>query len=237
MTDPFALTQQPYHPDVLRQPPVSAADPRGDRRRAALLWNTFRALEDTAPAFWLRRFVARLGGLSEGVAFAPHTVAIRCWCELPLAPSAMLRRGKRGAVPVDVLVETEDLVVAVCAPSLETLAGRLLTDTDEPGLLEVAEAAMWKAGARPAFVAVLLPPEADEAVWSARVGRRARIVRQILAADERTKNSLRGLGTLVWADLVAILRDVATSPIIRFDEGARAAALVRWLTRALNEPS
>lgn len=235
MTDRFALTQQPYHPDVLRQPPISPSDPIGDRRRAALIWNTFRTLETMAPAFWLRRLVARLGGLHTGVVFAPQTVSVRCWEELPLTPTAMMRRGKRGGVPIEVLVETEDLVVAVCAPPLSGLAGPLLADTAAPGLLEVAESTIWRAGTRLAFVTVLLPPEADEAAWAARVTRRARVVRRVLEARDRSMPALCGLGPLVWPDLVAILRDVATSPIIPFDEGARAAGVVRWLTRTLND--
>lgn len=237
MSDRFALTQQPYHPDVLRQPPISSSDPIGDRRRAALIWNTFRTLETIAPAFWLRRLVARLGGLQTGVVFAPQTVRVRCWEELPLTPTAMMRRGKRGSVPIEVLVETEDLVLTICAPPLSSLVSPLLADTASPGLLEVAESTIWRAGTRLAFVAVLLPPEADETTWAARVMRRARVVRRVMEARDRTMPGPCGLGPLVWPDLVSILRDVSTSPIIPFEEGARAAGVVRWLTRTLNDSS
>lgn len=233
MTDRLALTQQPYHPDLLRQPAISASDPIGDRRRAALLWNTFRTLESTAPAFWLRRLIARLGGLRDGVAFAPHTVQVRCWEDLPLAPVAMLRRGKRGHVMVDAVVETEDLLLAICAPALPSLAMTLLADTSAPGLLEVVESTSWRAGSRFAFVAVLLPPEADETTWSTRVARRAGLVERVVAAGERPIGNLRGIGSLAWGDLVGIFQDVATSPIIGIDERDAASRQLKWMRRSL----
>jgi hypothetical protein len=53
-----------HHPDASRRPAPAPGLIGVENRRAALTWNVFRTLELIAPAFWLRRFRARLGAFT-----------------------------------------------------------------------------------------------------------------------------------------------------------------------------
>src|SRR5688500_11532959 len=134
----------------------------GDRLRHALTWNSFRTLEQIAPSLWMRPLLARCAGLSDGYDSAPHVVSVSCWSRIAPTPSAMLRRGRREPMPVDVIVETDDTVVSFITPSPEDLLARVLSETAEGGLLDLAEATAWLAGTRHAYLGIVLPVEADD---------------------------------------------------------------------------
>lgn len=233
--DVFARLLCAYHPDLLREPEVVPSDPIGDRRRLALVWNAFRTLEQLPPPFWLRRLIARLCGLSGEVTFAPHSVAVHCWHELPLAPSAMLRRGKRRPVPVHVLVDTEDVVLAFWAPAMSQLAA-VTADTAEAGLLELAEATSWHAGTRHAYAGVILPVEADESTWLPRVQRRELTVLRALRDSGARVANLRGCGVLTWPEIEAVLVEASAETAIPEVQRAMATRTARWMLRAFSTP-
>lgn len=229
--DTYARFVSPYHPDALREPDVTASDLIGDRRRLALVWNVFRTFEQLYPPFWLRRLIARLCGLSEGAAFAPHTALVRCWHTWPLTPAAMMRRGKRAPIPVDIVIDAEDLVLALRAPRLAELAATL-ADTAETGLLELAEAVSWQAGVRHAYAGIVLPPEADESTWIPRVQRRQLMVLRALRDQPHAAN-LRGCGVLTWTELRAVLGEASGEELLPARERELAAGTTRWMTRVL----
>lgn len=230
---PCARWIAPYHPDLVREPEVPPSAPMADRRRLALVWNVFRSLEQVAPSFWLRRIVARLCGLTEGAPFGPQTVRVSCWDGWPLAPPAMLRRGRRGLVPVDVAIETEDVVLGLAAPRLSDLASTL-ADTAEVGLLELVEAVSWRAGVRHAHVGVLLPAEADPLTWVPRVQRRALMVLRALGQADPHVSNVRGVGALTWSELEIVLSEAAAASALPADDRAVASRAARWLSRTLS---
>ncbi len=227
---------QPYHPDLLRCPDPLTSRLLSDRTRHALTWNVFRTLEQTAPSVWLRFFVARLAGLTDGGAGAPHTVRVSCWTSLPPSPRATLRRGRRVSIPVDVLVETETAAVALAVPPIETLTSPLLSDTQEGSLYDMAEAAMWFAGRRAAFVGIILPLGTDEEVWKPRVRRRGAIVSHLLDASAPGTN-LQGVGAMSWRDLDQVLEDVTCAASLPEAERRRAGDTLTWMRRTTTVPA
>lgn len=229
--DRHTLFVQPYHPDVLRQPvPLFNAAAR-DRQRVALVWNTFRTLEQIAPPFWLRRLVARLHGLPPGGTGAPQTVRVSCWRDLPLTPQACLRRARHGTVSVDAFIETEESVVALACPADDRLPV-LASDTADGNLLDVVEAMSWAAGSRRLYAGVVLPPEGDPQRWEARLTHRARTVMRLLAGDSLTAN-VRGIGVTTWPAIAALVDEVAEAGVLDARERQIGAETARWLQRGL----
>jgi hypothetical protein len=231
--DAFRLLVSPYHPDTLRYPAPGPVVRATDRLRHALTWNVFKTLEQIAPGVWMRPLIARCAGLPEGYNSAPHVAAVTCWSDLKPAPSAMLRRGRRNGVPVDVVIETDDTLVAVLTPSQQDLLARVVSDTADDGLLDLAEATACLAGTRSAYVTVVLPVAADEEVWSARVRRRAERVLRVLNASGRTASNIRGIGVTTWAALHELLCDTSASRFIPVNEQRIAATTAGWMGERL----
>jgi hypothetical protein len=235
--DAFRFLVSPYHPETLRYPVAGAIMMPGDRLRHALTWNVFRTLEQIAPSLWMRPLLARCDGLSDGYDSAPHTVSVSCWSRIAPTPSAMLRRGRRDPLAVDVVVETDDTVVSLITPPPSDLMGRVLSETAEGGLLDLAEATAWLAGARHAYIGVVLPVEADDDVWMARVRRRATRVNRVLQATGRGVANVRGMGPLTWMALHDVLMDAAESSFIATSERLLAMTTGKWMAdRLLNRP-
>lgn len=233
--DIFRFLVSPYHPDTRRYPVNGAVTMPTDRLRHALTWNVFRTLEQIAPSLWMRSLLARCAGLSDGYDSAPHTVAVACWPCLLHTPSAMLRRGRRDAIPVDVVVETDDTVVTFIVPPYADLVGRVLSETAEGGLLDVAEATAWLAGTRHAYVSVVLPVEADCDVWAARVRDRATRVGRVLRTTGRGVTNVRGIGGITWTGLHDVLMKVAESSFITTSERALALMTSKWMNDRLRD--
>jgi hypothetical protein len=227
--DAFRFFVSPYHPDSLRVPSAGPVIEAGDRLRHALTWNVFRTLEQIAPSFWMRPLVARMGGLVDDYASAPHVCEISCWAQLGPAPWAMLRRGRRDTVRADVIIATDDTVVSVFVPSLAEMTGTVLSDTAEGGLLDLIEATAVHAGVRAAYVCVVLPLGADSDTWLTRVNRRGQGVHRVLLASTRRVNNARGIGALRWHSLLSILDDAAGSDLLPSSERRLAAGTVDWV--------
>ena len=232
-SDAFRLLVSPYHPDTLRQPALGAATAVSDRLRHALTWNVFKTLEQIAPSIWTRPLIARCTGLPEGYDSAPHITTVTCWTTLQPAPSAMLRRGRRCGVPVSAIIDTDDTVISILTPGPDELLDRVLSETADGGLLDVAEATAYVAGTRSAYVTVVLPPEVDEHVWAPRVQRRAERVAGVLSSSNRPPENIRGIGVTTWNALYDVLSDIAASPFISKSERRHALTTVEWMRKQL----
>jgi hypothetical protein len=230
--DAFRLLVSPYHPDVLRFP-RSADTAANDRLRHTMTWNVFKTLEQIAPTVWMRPLVARCAGLPDRYDSAPQTVAVACWADLQPAPAAMLRRGRRRAIHAAAVVETDDTVITFLTPSPDELVHRVLSETAEDGLLDIAEATAHLAGTRAAYVSVVLPIEVDADVWTARVGQRTERVRRLLAASDRNPENVRGMGVTTWEALGELLIEAAASRFIPRSEQHCALAAAQWMGERL----
>ena len=231
--DVFRFFVSPYHPDVLRQPSAQPVVSASDRLQHALTWNVFRTIEQIAPAFWMRRLVASLGGLHDDYASAPHVCQVSCWDWLDPSPVAMLRRGRRAAVRADVVIDTDDTVVTVLVPNMQEVVETVLSDTADGGLLDLMEATSFKGGVRAAYVAVVLPPGADGDAWTARVRRRAQAVHRVMQASSRGVRNARGIGALGWSHLHSILDEAARADSLFKSERIVAARTARWMNERL----
>lgn len=227
--DAFRLLVSAYHPDTLRYP----SSPVSERLRHALTWNVFKTLEQIAPSAWMRPLVARCAGLPDDYDSAPHITAVTCWSNLEPAPSAMLRRGRRHGVPVNAIIDTDDTVITVLAPAPSELLDRVLSESAEDGLLDVAEATANLAGTRSAYVTVVLPAEVDEQVWAPRVRQRAERVMRGIAAGGRSQRNLRGIGVTTWNSMHELLADVLAAPFLSKSERRMAATTRQWIGERL----
>lgn len=230
--DAFRLLISPYHPDTLRYPAAAVVTP-SERLRHALTWNVFKTLEQIAPSLWMRPLVARCAGLPDAYNSAPQVTMVTCWTTLEPAPSARLRRGGRQPMPVSVIIDTDDTVITLLTPSPAELLSRVLSDTAENGLLDVAEATAWLAGTRSAYISVVLPIEANEEVWSARVTRRAERVHRVLQAGVRPPANVQGIGMTTWPALHELLAETAASTFIADAERRCALTTLDWMSERL----
>jgi hypothetical protein len=231
--DAFRLLVSPYHPDTLRYPASGPVITASDRLRHALTWNVFKTLEQIAPGIWMRPLLARATGLPDGYDSAPHITAVTCWSNLQPAPNAILRRARRCAVPVSVIVDTDDTVVSFLTPSADEMLDRVMSDTAEGALPNVAEATAYLAGTRSAYVSVVLPIELDEQIWAPRVRRRAERVGRVLSSSARRPENIRGIGSTTWHALHELLSEMARSQFISRGELHWATAAVQWMNERL----
>lgn len=231
--DAFRLLVSAYHPDTLRYPATGAATTASDRLRHALTWNVFKTLEQIAPSVWMRPLVARATGLPDGYDSAPHVTAVSCWSNLQPAPNATLRRGRRHAVPVSAIVDTDDTVVSLLAPSPAEMLDTILSDTADGGLLDVAEATAYLAGTRSAYVSVVLPIDVEAQVWGPRVRRRAERVSRVLSSSARKPENIRGIGSTTWQALHELLSEIAQSRFIAKSEQRCAQTTVDWMNQRI----
>ncbi len=231
--DAYRLLISAYHPDTLRYPAPGPVTTPADRLRHALTWNVFKTLEQIAPTLWMRPLIARCGMLAEGYGSAPHVTKVTCWSKLEPAPSARLRRARRGEVPVDVIIDTDDTVIALLTPGPAELQGRVVSDTVEDGLLDVAEAVAWLAGTRAAYVGVILPVETDVQFWGPLVQRRAERVHRVMQSGDRWPANMRGIGVTNWPALHELLSEVAESNFIAESEKRFALTAVAWMAERL----
>ena len=231
--DAFRFLVSRYHPDSLRYP-ASPVTPPSERLRHSLTWNVFKTLEQVAPSLWMRLLIARSAGLPDNYNSAPHVAKVVCWPSLQPAPSAILRRGRAQALPVNGVIDTDDTVVTMLTPGPAELLDRVLSETATDGLLNVAEATAWRAGTRSAYVGVVLPLESDGREWLDRVRRRAERVQRVLRADGRGPLNLRGIGAMTWSTLYELLEEVAASDVIADSERRCLRVTAAWMKERLD---
>jgi hypothetical protein len=218
----------PHHPDSLRRPLPRLGAIEDDRFRQTLLWNVFRTFELLPPAFWLRRLQARLH--MDPVQRAPHTVRVDLWRALAL-PLAHHVDGVRPDVVADVVVETEHAVwtLMLCGNALRHVDAESATADFAS---QVIDATSWYAGRRGCHFGILTgqPRHQDDGVALVERYFRSRDSLQ-LRADPRGNalSNVRGIGSVRWTDLAAILRDCEQADVLTNIERALARNAVTWL--------
>ena len=206
-----------HHPDRLRRPPVRPGAVVDDRFRQTLLWNIFRTLELLPPAFWLRRLYARLyrGWLPP----APETARVDLWRALTPPPIHRLD-GAKPRVTADAIIETEH---AVCA---------LMLDADADTAATLIDATSWHAGTRDCSFGVVASTSQSHVAGVALVERYFRSKESLqLRSGSRGHplSNVRGVGSLEWSDLGAILRDCERAEVLAPIERELARNVVTWL--------
>lgn len=230
--DAFRLLVSAYHPDALRRPFADRVATPGEHLRLALTWNVFKTLEQIAPSAWMRRLLATSVGLPDGYDSAPHMTQVTCWSDLRPAPSTILRQGRRHAIPVSVVIDTDDTLIVLLTPAVTDLH-EVVSETSDAGLAELSEAAAWLAGARSTYVIVVLPIEADEAVWTSRFRRRAECARRVAQAAPKGPANLRGVGTTTWSALHDLLSELSACSFIAQAERRYASTAAAWMRARL----
>jgi hypothetical protein len=224
-----------HHPDVSRRPEARPGLIDAENRRAALTWNVFRTLELIAPAFWLRRFRARLDALTSLEAGGP-SLSVRLWVVL-VSP---LERCRQEPVCVDALIETDTAVYGVLTfdGSDVDLGDSTLARPDT--ILRVIDAVSWYAGARDCYVALITSDWSDTPIGSALIeryrGSRDVLARRLPHRRDGLAN-VRGIGRMTWQDVANILRDCAGSHSLTDFERVAASQAEQWLDSLGIHPS
>lgn len=219
----------PHHPDRLRRP-QSSPTVADDRFHQALAWNVFRTLALVSPAFWLRRFQARMTG--EPWVVPPQIASVRLWQHLSLPPVQRID-GDRPGIVADVVIETEHAVWTLLADS----PGRQLLDGADAATL--ADAGRWFAGARAHYCGVLewqAARGAPGAVLQARYRKSSESARLRSASRGPALPARVHWGGVRWPDLAALLRECRDAPSLPPIERALAGNAVDWLVRVGVEP-
>ena len=130
-----------HHPDLSRRPEAKAGLIDTENRRAALTWNVFRTLELIAPAFWLRRFRARLDALTS-LEPGGRSLSVRLWAVL----ATPAERWRQEPVCVDALIETDTAVYGVITFADSDLGLGDSTLARPDAILRVIDAVSWSRG-------------------------------------------------------------------------------------------
>jgi hypothetical protein len=220
----------PHHPDSLRRPSPRLGAIEADRFRQTLLWNVFRTFELLPPAFWLRRLQARLH--MDPVPGAPHAVRVDLWRPLAL-PLTHHVDGVRPDVVADVVIETEHAVWALmlCGENMRHVEAE---STKGDFASQLIDAASWYAGTRGCHFGVVLCEPNHQDAGVALVDRYFRSRDSLrLRSDGRGNylSNVRGVGSVRWTDLAAILRDCEQADVLTDIERALARNVVTWLGR------
>ena len=220
----------PHHPDRLRRPLNRPGAIENDRFRQTLLWNIFRTFELLPPAFWLRRLQARLH--MDWFPPAAQTVRVDLWRALTLPPNHHLA-GARPHIVADVMIETEH---AAWTLMLGGNASRHI-DIESARADHVAlliDATSWHAGTRDCSFGVISDQSGLQDPAVALVERYIRSKESLrLRSDWRGNllSNVRGVGSLRWADLAAVLRDCEQADVFTNIERELARNVVTWLER------
>ena len=227
---------RPHHPDRLRRPAGRPGRVRADVMAQAMTWTLFRTLELLPPAFWLRRFHARLQN-AENLGRAPVTLGVSLWRTLPPSPGHAIS-GESSGVLADVLIETEHLVW-----TLVTTFGADIVwpDKDAGGLDPVGrliDAGSWYAGRREYYCGLIVRDPSDAERGTSllqRYGGRTAAKSRFPASSAAAVPPVRGVGVARWQDLVEILGDCAGSSVLTEFDRALARRVLTWVEQAAIE--
>jgi hypothetical protein len=140
--------------------------------------------------------------------------------------------GVRPDVVADVVVETEHAVWALMLGG-NNLQRRVESDSAQADLAaQLIDAMSWYAGTRDCVFGVIACPPAHQDPAVALVERYFRSKDSLqLRSDWRGNllSNVRGVGTLSWTDLAAILRDCEQADVHTHIERALARNVVTWL--------
>ena len=222
---------RPNHPDRLRRPAGRPGRVRADVMAHAMTWNIFRALELLPPAFWLRRFHARLQN-AENLGPAPVTLGVSLWRTLPPSPVQALK-GEASPAFADVLIETEHLVWTL----VTTFGTDIVWPDNEAGGLDpmgrLIDAGSWYAGRREYYCGLIVREPSDTARGASLVqryaSRTAAATRMPAAPAPGHARAVRGIGLARWRDMVEILKDCAASTVLTDLDRTIAARALEWV--------
>jgi hypothetical protein len=215
-----------HHPDLLRRPAARPGVVADDDGCAALTWNVFRTLELVAPAFWLRRFRARLVGLPT-IESGSRSLTVGLWPTLLTPPGRQDRQ-----ISVDAIVETETAVYGVMAFDKTDVSVGDSTLAAPDAVLRTIDAVSWYAGVRDCYVALITSDPSDTPVGVALIDRygssRDALIRRLPHRGDRLMN-VRGIGRMTWRDVASIVRDCAETGSLGELERFAAGRTGRWL--------
>lgn len=221
---------RPHHPDRLRRPAPRPGRVRADVIAHAMTWNIFRALELLPPAFWLRRFAARLQN-ADNLGPAPVTLGVSLWRTLPPSPPQAIR-SESPAVLADVVIETEHVVWTL----LTTYGADVAPSDTDAGSLDpigrLIDAGSWFAGRRDCYCGLIVRDPSEAARGAALIQRYAAKPAAITrgpATGSASHRGARGVGIARWDDLVEILEDCATSPVLTDFDRSVARRALKWV--------
>ena len=216
-----------HHPDLLRRPAARPGLAAADDGCAALTWNVFRTLELVAPAFWLRRFRARLIG-QPGIESGSRSLTVRLWPTLSTPPG----RPQDGPIWVDAIVESETAVYGVMAFDETDVSLGDTTLAAPDSVLRTIDAVSWYAGVRDCYVALITSDPADTPVGAALIDRYGSshdaLIRRLPHRRDLLMN-VRGIGRMTWRDMASIIRDCAEAGSLGALERFAAEQTSRWL--------
>src|SRR5688572_14438720 len=216
-----------HHPDLAGRPPGALGNVQGHNRCTAVTWNVFRTLHLITPSFWLRRFRARLVGLSS-LGPPSQTMDVRLWFALPAPPQS----GYNEPIDVDVLVETETGVYGVLVFHESDVDTGDSTRACPDAVLRVIDAVSWYAGVRECYIALVTSDPSHTPIGTALVRRygasRETTFRRLSHRRDRLAN-VAGIGGLTWADMASIIRDCAAADTLTEFERYAASRTARWL--------
>jgi hypothetical protein len=152
-------------------------------------------------------------------------------------PLAHLVDGARPDVTADVVIETEHAVWTLM------LCDRKLRPREpEPGKADLAaqliDAASWYAGTRACYFGVVSsePSHQDADALVGRYFRSRESLRLRSEARGMSLSNVRGVGSLHWTDLAAILHDCEQADALTDIERALAHNALRWLGQVGVQP-
>jgi hypothetical protein len=216
-----------HHPDLSRRPDAKPGLIGVENRRAALTWNVFRTLELIAPAFWLRRFRARLDALTS-LEPGGRSLSVRLWVGLPTP----VERCRQEPVSVDALIETDTAVYGVMTFAGSDLEAGDSTLARPDAILRMIDAVSWYAGARDCYIALITSDWSDAPIGSGLLeryrGSRDVLLRRLPHRRDGLMN-VRGIGTMTWRDVASIFQDCADSDALTDLERFAARRTAQWL--------
>lgn len=216
-----------HHPDLLRRPTARPGLVQADDGCVALTWNVFRTLELVSPAFWLRRFRARLVGLSE-LDSGTRSLAVRLWPTFSVPPG----RSQDDQIDVDAIVETETAVYGVMAFDKTDMRVGHSTLAAPDAVLRTIDAVSRDAGVRDCYIALITSDPSDTPVAVALIDRyassRDALIRRLPHRRDRLVN-VCGIGSMTWRDLASIVVDCAEAESLSDLERFAAGRTARWL--------
>jgi hypothetical protein len=216
-----------HHPDLAGRPPGALGDVKAHNRCTAMTWNVFRTLHLIPPSFWLRRFRARLVGLSS-LEPPSQTMDVRLWFALPAPPQS----GYDERIDVDVLVETETAVYGVLVFNESDVDTGDSSRACPDAVLRVIDAVSWYAGVRECYIALVTSDPSHTPIGTSLVRRygasREVTFRRLSHRRDRLAN-VAGIGGLTWADMASIMRDCAEADVLTEFECYAASRTACWL--------
>jgi hypothetical protein len=163
---------------------------------------------------------------------APQTVRVDLWRPLTLPPTHHLD-GARSNVVADVMVETENAVWALMLGDHDPRHVVSDAQTIDSAAL-VIDCASWYAGTRDCSFGVISCESADQDPGVALVERYFRSKESLRLRSGSRGNLLsnvRGIGTVNWTDLAAILKDCEQADSLTVIERTLALNALKWLGR------